>query len=130
MTALRSIRVLFLVSVLAGCASANDDPNGGAASADVQKAKNTCLDRAKSDTCAVCGCNTCLDAITKCYADTSCETIVECGRSKGCRGLDCYQENTCKAVIDGAGGPTGAATIKAQTVSSCTTTKCKACDAS
>ena len=123
MTALRSIFVLSLQIVLVACSGSSDDA-GGVTSSDVQKAKNTCLERAKSDTCAVCGCNTCLDSITRCYADTSCETIVECGRAKGCRGVACYDDKTCKAEIDGVGGPTSPAAIKAQAVSQCTSTKC------
>jgi len=124
----RSILVLSLFGFLVACSGSSEETSSTATSSEVEKEKTTCLARAKSDTCAVCGCNTCLDAITKCYGDPSCETIVECGRAKGCRGLACYEDKTCKTEIDGAGGPTGQAAIKASTLSNCTTTKCKACD--
>jgi hypothetical protein len=58
-----------------------------------------------ADPCEVCVATSCAAEALACCKQPGCLDIVQCGREKLCSGIDCYQEDTCKAVIDAAGGP-------------------------
>ena len=49
-----------------------------------------------------CMCDNCLDVVNGCK-DTLCDGVATCSLVTGCVGPDCYETETCKAEIDGAG---------------------------
>lgn len=50
--------------------------------------------------CGDCLCETCASSIAGCVDDNGCREIFLCAASTGCTGVDCYQDGTCKDVID------------------------------
>jgi CubicO group peptidase (beta-lactamase class C family) len=61
----------------------------------------------------------CGDFEAACLADEGCASILECARRTGCGGVDCYQRETCRDVIDATGGPTSASTVLALPMTDC-----------
>ncbi|MBM4375286.1 MAG: hypothetical protein FJ095_09390 [Deltaproteobacteria bacterium] len=57
-----------------------------------------------NDPCEVCVVTSCTAEALACCQNEGCLDIVACAQEKGCAGVDCYQEDTCKQVIDDAGG--------------------------
>jgi hypothetical protein len=72
---------------------------GGFAGAAAQQ----CVSQARSD-CERCACSSCYDSLIPCFKDAMCPQILACANRTGCTGIDCYQSNTCQAIIDKAGG--------------------------
>jgi hypothetical protein len=124
--------------------SMTNDPN---CSADCLLPETVCLNRAEdngenpNDVCVQCGCNECTNQLKACYdatdvaaagpaAGTSratlCRAVVECGRTSGCTGQQCYcgtastiscglgggANGPCKTQIERAAESTSALTIR------------------
>jgi hypothetical protein len=79
--------------------------DGGVAGAGgVSSAIQQCVSQARSD-CEKCACGSCYDSLIPCFKDQGgCPQILACANKTGCTGVDCYQPNTCQAIIDKAGG--------------------------
>jgi hypothetical protein len=54
---------------------------------------------------AACTCNSCSAEVDDCVNDPRCQAIWQCELKFNCHGADCYQPQTCRAVIDQYGGP-------------------------
>ena len=79
----------------------------------------------QSDPCEVCVVNACTLEALICCQTPGCLEIVDCAKATGCTGIDCYTEQTCKAVIDAAGGP-GEVTNDATALGDCALESCAA----
>jgi hypothetical protein len=79
--------------------------DGGVAGAGgVSSAIQQCVSQARSD-CEKCACGSCYDSLIPCFKDAGgCPQILACANKTGCTGVDCYQPNTCQAIIDKTGG--------------------------
>jgi hypothetical protein len=102
--------------------------NDANCSAGCKLAATECLDaavargRSRTDTCVVCGCNSCSSQLKACYdatdvatagpaAGTSrgtlCGAVVDCAKANGCSGSACYcgSASTISCATGGANGP-------------------------
>ena len=86
----------------------------------------TCLKSAPGLTrdCRDCACASCTQQTCDCSNDVGCLVIMLCIFESGCRGVACYQDSTCKAVIDGNGGPTSVPSALALALSQCLEPNC------
>lgn len=57
--------------------------------------------------CQTCLFESCSGQFLQCLQDIGCIEIIACAQQAGCQGIDCYDPNTCKKVIDRWGGPAG-----------------------
>lgn len=82
------------------------------------------------DACGGCLCNDCFDPLAACIADDSlgCLAIFGCVQSTGCSGAGCYQNSTCRPLIDALGGLTGPSMTKALELASCGAMNSCPCD--
>jgi hypothetical protein len=122
----------------AACSSSDSGSTGGASTATCSFDKLDCSTAAGKDCCKQlaqqqatqsgqkycqdvqgCACENCCTELQDCQADPNCVPIRDCGQTTGCRGLACYQDATCKAVIDANGGPTGVGAGIASALSNC-----------
>lgn len=82
----------------------------------------------QSADCQGCVQSSCADTLIACCETDGCAEIVSCAREAGCGGIECYTANgmpgPCAAVIDGAGGPVGAAAGAAQDFGGCAQMQC------
>ena len=76
-----------------------------------------------SDPCESCAAIACMQEALDCCNAPGCLEIVDCGREKGCNGIDCYSEENCKDVIDAAGG-IGEAATNALILAECSEVAC------
>jgi hypothetical protein len=53
--------------------------------------------------------------------------VVDCVRETDCSGIACYDDATCRAEIDAAGGLFSAAVTAAQAVGDCVEVPCMGC---
>jgi hypothetical protein len=81
-----------------------------------------CVDVDVDDLCAVCACDSCLDAVEGCYANEHCVAVVECARQTGCDGLECIV--ACGTEIDAAGGLFSEPVMAAKTLGDCRDIQC------
>ncbi len=80
-------------------------------------------DAAAAGTCAEvgdCNCEQCLCELLACRDNVDCTSIRECAQMSGCLGVDCYQPETCQAVIDATGGIGSPGAQLALRLSTCT----------
>jgi hypothetical protein len=77
-----------------------------------------------NDPCEVCVATSCTMQALACCQQPGCLDIVRCAQEKGCSGIDCYAPETCKDVIDKAGGP-AVATMYAKPLGDCALASCK-----
>lgn len=71
------------------------------------------------DECGQCLCGSCFDSLTTCLGDFGCIAILACLDNTGCSGFDCYQEDTCRGVIDTFGGLASVSTQNAFNLGAC-----------
>lgn len=69
--------------------------------------------------CNECVCQSCVCEAAACTTDKGCAAMLECARSVGCSGTNCYAPTTCQKVIDQYGGPFGYSTALAQDFANC-----------
>jgi hypothetical protein len=82
------------------------------------------------DSCGNCLCKQCFSPLSQCFNDDNfeCLAIFACVESTGCSGIGCYQDDTCKPIIDAFGGLTGDAATKAIALATCGAINGCACD--
>ena len=73
--------------------------------------------------CESCALAACSDVMMTCGATAGCCAIVVCSLLTQCT-MNCYQEQTCKDVIDEAGGPDGEAVKLLSGLGACLTERC------
>jgi hypothetical protein len=79
---------------------------------------------------AVCMCKSCSGEVNDCVNDPRCRAIWQCELKVNCRGADCYQPQTCRAVIDQYGGMGSMAIALLERPNRCLTTNgCASCGA-
>ncbi|MBW2456386.1 MAG: hypothetical protein JRI68_17835 [Deltaproteobacteria bacterium] len=137
-----AISGLAVCTVLSGCGVEVVDEEGGAGGAgtsDGQGSHDTTSGSSTSssgmseecgpssvdtdDPCETCAAIQCMDEALACCNTPGCLDIIDCGREKGCSGIDCYADDKCKDVIDGAGG-LGDATNNAMILADCSAMSC------
>jgi hypothetical protein len=57
--------------------------------------------------CQSCLIQSCSSQFIECIQDFGCISIIACAQANGCNGIDCYNDKSCKSVIDQWGGPAG-----------------------
>ena len=90
----------------------------------IQQCKDEAFRQGSCEEVGGCACVNCCQELQDCEADPGCVAIRTCANEKGCRGIGCYQDATCKAVIDANGGPTGIPATTGLTLSTCIEPKC------
>jgi hypothetical protein len=103
---------------VAGMGAAGAGGSGGIVELCVGAAQNAC-DR--------CFCSTCGSELNTCFTDIGCASIFVCIQANHCGGLNCYQNATCRGVIDQFGGLTGSAVNEVFSLASCSATSRPAC---
>jgi hypothetical protein len=84
-----------------------------------------CVGAAQS-ACDKCVCSTCGSQLNACFTDIGCALIFACVQEQQC-GLNCYQNATCRGVIDQFGGLTGSAVNEVFSLASCSVTTRPGC---
>ena len=79
----------------------------------------------KDDPCEVCVVSNCAMLALACCNKTGCMDIIDCAQETQCDGIECYSTDTCKDVIDAAGGADIALNY-AQPLGDCALEKCAA----
>lgn len=79
----------------------------------------------KDDPCEVCVASNCSMLALACCNKTGCMDIIDCAQETACEGIACYADDTCKDVIDAAGGA-GIALNYAEPLGDCAMEKCAA----
>jgi len=72
--------------------------------------------------CEKCLCQGCGSELTACFSDVGCALIFACAQQKQCQGFNCYQNSTCRGVIDQFGGLTGPSVSEVFSLASCSVT--------
>jgi len=87
---------------------------------------DACLNNAPSS-CDRCLCKSCGTQINSCFADFGCALIFACVQETGCNGLACYQNATCRPIIDQFGGIAGPSVREVFSLATCVVTSGKTC---
>jgi hypothetical protein len=77
--------------------------------------------------CDKCLCQGCGSELTACFSDIGCTLIFACVQQKQCQGFNCYQNSTCRGVIDQFGGLTGPSVSEVFSLASCSVTARASC---
>jgi hypothetical protein len=72
--------------------------------------------------CDKCLCQGCGSELTACFSDLGCALIFACVQQQQCQGFSCYQNSTCRGVIDQFGGLTGPSVSEVFSLASCSVT--------
>ena len=77
--------------------------------------------------CDKCQCQACGSELSTCFSDLGCALIFACAEQKQCQGFGCYQNSTCRSVIDQFGGLTGAPVAEVFALATCAATTRQGC---
>lgn len=78
-------------------------------------------DQAFPGACGSCLCDGCYSELDSCRRDVGCFAILWCIETSGCQGFGCYQQGTCREIIDSFGGISGPSSTSALSLYACTT---------
>jgi len=101
----------------------NNTTTSGTGGGEIEECGPSSID--PDDPCELCVATSCTTEALACCEQPGCLDIISCAQDTGCSGLDCYAPETCKDVIDSAGGPI-TATQFAQPLGDCAIANCSA----
>jgi hypothetical protein len=82
---------------------------------------------ASQSACNKCVCQSCGTQLNSCFSDIGCALIFACVAQTQCQGIACYQNSTCRPVIDQFGGLAGPALSEVFSVATCSVTSRGSC---
>jgi hypothetical protein len=100
---------------------------GGSGPSCMLTAVGECTDVSNPTACECCAAENCETEVTACCNEPGCIAVVNCVVATDCESIACYDDATCKAEIDAAGGLLSAGVTAAQAVGDCVEVPCMGC---